>query len=90
MDDRVIKKLVPDPQNPEKKIPGTVVKISNSEEPFSYVYLADGTTITAKMSFLEVVRIDNKWNADGQPIYNIIQSGAIIVSAPENLLKTDK
>lgn len=66
------------------------MKISESEEPFSYAYLADGTTIALKMSFLEVVRIDNKWNADGQPVYHIIQNTSLIVSAPENLLETDK
>ena len=53
-----LKKRVPDPKNPEVKINGTVIKIIDSEEPFSYAHLEDGTRVTTKMSFIEVIRLD--------------------------------
>ena len=82
-----IKKRVSDPQNPANKIFGTVVKVVKAEEPHSYVHLEDGTVLTSKNSILEVIRIDDRWDDHGQPIYNITQSASLIVTAPEELMR---
>lgn len=89
MENRTILKKVPDPSNPGQTVLGTVVKIINSEEPFSYAYLDDGTTLTMKVSFLEVVRIHDQWDKNGNPVYHITQNAALIVSSPEDLKKKD-
>ncbi len=89
MVERTIKKLVPDPQNPKRKISGTVVKILRAEEPFSYAYLEDGTTLTTRMSFIEAVRLDGRWNNEGQPIYTVTQNATIIISAPDELMRKE-
>ena len=87
MDQPEIKKRVPDPKNPKVKINGTVIKIKDSEEPFSYAHLEDGTRVTTKMSFIEVIRLDDRWDDDGQPVYNVTQNIAMIVTSPETLMK---
>lgn len=89
MENRPILKKVPDPSNPGQTVPGTVVKIINSEEPFSHAYLEDGTTLTTKVSFLEAVRIHDQWDKNGNPVYHITQNAALIVSSPEDLKKKD-
>ena len=89
MEKRPILKKVPDPNVPGQTVLGTVVKIKKSEEPFSHAYLEDGTTITTKMSILEAVRIDGQWDKNGNPVYHVIQQGALIVSSPEHLMKKD-
>ena len=84
---RELKKRVPDPKNPKNMINGTVIKIMESEEPFSYAHLEDGTRLTTRMSFIEVIRVDDRWDNNDQPIYNVTQNVAMIVSAPGKLMK---
>ena len=82
-----MQRRVPDPENKEKMVSGTVVKIVKAEEPFCYAELEDGTTITARMSFVEVVRIDERWDKTGAPIYSVTQNGSLVICAPEQLMK---
>ena len=87
MSQKPIRRKVPDPEKPGEMVSGTVVKIVKAEEPFCYAELEDGTTITARMSFLEAIRIDGRWDKNGAPIYSVTQNGSLVISAPENLMK---
>lgn len=79
MPERTIKKQVQDPDNPNETVTGTVVKILNAEEPISYAELEDGTRLTLKVSFIEAVRIDDRWDRNGKPIYTITQNATLMV-----------
>jgi hypothetical protein len=48
--------------------------------------LSDGAVIRFTAVPTEVIRIDGQWNADGNPIY-IVMNGTVttVVSAPENI-----
>ena len=87
MSSKPIVKRVPDPENPSQKVPGTIVKIEKSEEPHSYVHLEDGTLITLKQSVLEVVRITDRWDQNGQPVYSVTQNITLSINSPPNLQK---
>lgn len=87
MEKKAVRKQVPDPENPGKKVWGEVIGIVRTEEPFSHAELEDGTKLTARLSFTEVVRLDDKWNKDGTPIYNITQNGTLSIAPPEHLMR---
>ena len=85
-----IRKNVPDPDNKNKMVPGTVIKIKEVEEPLCYTRLEDGTTITAKIFLMEAVRINDRWDKNGAPIYNVRLNATFSVSAPDTLMRKVK
>ena len=62
-----VTKMVPDPDNPGQEIPGTVMRIVEVEEPFSHARLEDGTFITARLAFTEIVRLNDRVDEKGKP-----------------------
>ena len=82
-----IRKNVPDPDGKKKMVPGTVVKIEEAEEPLCYAYLEDGTTVTSKNSFIEIVRIDDRWDKNGAPIYSVTQNATLLIASPDTLMR---
>lgn len=63
------------------------VDIVESIDRFSEVKLGDGTTLKTKMVPLEVVRVNNQWDASGNPIYRLRSQNIIVANAPERLRK---
>ena len=89
VESRSVMKRVPDPDDPTRLTDGTVVKIVKAEEPFAYVHLDDGTIVSTKMTILEAIRIDGRWDQQGQPIYSFTQNVSLTVAAPPSLLKEE-
>ena len=83
---------------PEKKvrveIPGTgpvdgfEVGVSESTERWTEVRLEDGTVLRTKQVIIAAIRIDGRYDADGNPVYSLkINPIMAMVSAPEHLRK---
>ena len=69
-------------------VEGTVVDVVESTDRFSMVKLVDGTTIKTKMNVIEAVRIDGKWDNEGNPQYVVkSQNMVVIVESPKNLMR---
>lgn len=69
---------------------GTEVEVIDSNEQAFYVTLEDGTTLKMKPSIIQVVRLDDLWDIDGNPAYNVRSTFAVIASdVPEELRKRD-
>lgn len=66
--------------------PGTVVDIEESTERFSEVKLKDGTIIKLKPVVFEVVRLE-KWDSEGNPIYNVRSSTTLAATNIDESLK---
>lgn len=68
--------------------PGTEVLVTESTERFSELRLEDGSVLRVKPLIMGVVRVDNQWDQEGNPMY-AIKGGQIatIVSVPEHLRK---
>ena len=82
-------RLVADPENPGHQTEATSVSIIEAEEPFTRIKLADGATLTMRMTIVEALRLKDRWNKDGQPIYSVTCQGSMIIAAPPELLKKD-
>ena len=78
-----ITKMVPDPDNPGQETPGTVMRIVEVEEPFSHARLEDGTFITARLAFTEIVRLNDRVDEKGKPRYQVTQTGSLAIYHPD-------
>jgi hypothetical protein len=52
---------------------GTLMEVTDSREPWSEYILADGTKIRFKQTLVNIIRLDDKRNPNGDPIY-VVQS----------------
>lgn len=67
---------------------GDLVTVEESIERFSEVRLSDGSTIKVKTSVLEAVRLHDRHDSNGNPVYRVKSVNSIVVSnAPEHLRK---
>ena len=83
---------------PEKKtkvdLPGTglvdatEVAVTESTERWTDVQLADGSTLRIKPVVLAAVRIDNQYDAEGSPLYQVKVNQIMTVTAPDHLKKS--
>jgi hypothetical protein len=58
---------------------GTLMETSTSEEAWSVYTLADGTKIRLRQTLVQAVRLDNKKNQNGEPVYSIQSQPTISV-----------
>lgn len=67
---------------------GNEVAISESTERWSDIKLEDGTVLRLKPSVFSAIRIDGQYDQDGNPMYAVKSTNAmVIVSAPDHLRK---
>ena len=65
-----------------------VIEIVQSVERFNDIHLADGTILKMKVVAIEVVRLKDQWNAEGDPIYQIKSQNIVAATnVPEGLRK---
>ena len=63
---------------------GTLMEVADSKEPWSEYTLEDGTKIRLKQALVSVVRLDNKKNQNGEPVYSIQSQPAMTVFPKAN------
>ena len=80
-----MKRRIPDPDDPAKQVEAVTVRIAKSEEPFCYFTLEDGTELTLRTIVTEVLRLVDKWDEAGRPMYKITSQATITIASPEDL-----
>lgn len=58
---------------------GTLIEVTDSKEPWSEYTLEDGTKIRLKQTLVNVIRLDNRKNQNGEPVYSIQSQPAMSV-----------
>ena len=81
------KRTIPDPLDSNKQVTGVRVRVLEATEPFSYIKLEDGTELTLRITVIEILRLEDRWDAKGNPIYNVTSQGTLMVDAPADLRK---
>ena len=85
MAERRVRVAIP-PNN--EMVDGTEVPVDEALERWSEVRLTDGSVIRVKVTVAAAVRIDGRWDQDGNPLYVIRGAQTMVVSeAPEALRK---
>ena len=64
---------------------GKVVKVVKADEPFSYIKLEDGTEFTMRSNVTQVIRLLDRWDEDGNPVYKIDVRGSMTKNSPASL-----
>lgn len=73
---------MPTPTGPKE---GSVVPITSAKESFSEYTLEDGTTLKMRPAVVEVVRLDETWDDEGNPTYLVRSAQIMTVEAPPGL-----
>lgn len=83
------KRMLPDPDNPDCQAEALVVRVKEAEEPFTYITLEDGTTLTMRTNVVEVARFIDRWDENNNPVYHLKRQSSLSIDAPQKLKKTD-
>ena len=79
------KRKIQDPAG--NTVDGTLVGITESTERFSEVQLEDGTRLRVRMVVQEVIRFDNLWDPNGNPVYSVNTATLPTVTSSPAVLK---
>lgn len=69
------------------KIEGVIVPIRESREVFSDVFLEDGTTLKIKPVAVRAIRLSDRWDNEGNPIYHVSFNNVIAIDGAPTELK---
>ncbi len=70
---------------PDGPATGEIVQIIETKEPFNEIHLEDGAILKLKTVALKVVRVDEKWDNEGNPVYAVTSSTVMSVeNAPDH------
>jgi hypothetical protein len=70
-----------------EEVEATPVEINQAGEQWNQYLLDDGTMIKMKLVATKVLRVDNKYDKEGNPVYFVQSTNVISVAAPDNLRK---
>ena len=68
---------------------GVEVHMIGADERWSSVTLEDGTTIRLKQTVTQVIRVDDEYDQDGNPVYLTKSANVMVVDAPDSLRRKD-
>lgn len=69
----------------DKEIEGTVVDINSSQENWNQYLLSDGCVLRLKAVATEIIRADEEYDPEGNPLYLVKSTNIIAVSGTEEL-----
>lgn len=72
-------------QTPQGEIEGTEIGFRSSGEYWNEYLLDDQTVVRTKQVVMSIVRVDGRYDDQGQPMYLIQSSPVVVVSAPDDL-----
>jgi hypothetical protein len=82
------KKLKIKLQGTDTEVDATEVQVSESSERWSEFTLEDGTVLRVKMAVMSAVRLDDRYDPEGNPLYSLNFAPIVgVKSAPDSLRK---
>ncbi len=70
-----------------KEVWGELVPVQQANETWNQYLLVDGSLVKMKIVVTDVFRIDDLYDADGNPVYYVKSTNIVSVNAPEELKK---
>jgi hypothetical protein len=84
MSERRVRVQIP-PNN--EAVDGVEVAVDEALEKWSEVRLTDGSVIRVKLTVASAVRIEGRWDQDGNPLYIIRGAQTMVVSSSPEALR---
>lgn len=72
-----------------KQVEAAPVEVNQASERWNEYILEDGTLLKMKLVLKKVLRVDNEYDAEGNPVYVMQSTNVTTVSAPKNLRRSD-
>jgi len=69
----------------DRQVEGQTVRFEPKSEPWCEYKCADGTTIRLKVVVSEIVRLDDVFNEDREPVYVVRSANTVSCDVPEGL-----
>lgn len=73
----------------DKIVDATPIAVNSSSEHWNEYLLEDNTVIRMKLVVTDVVRVDDQYDRDGNPVYIVKSTNIVSLSAPEELKRRD-
>ncbi len=67
------------------EVEATVIDVTGTHEMWNDYMLEDGTSLRLKVVVTEVLRLDDRYDGEGNPVYMIRSSNVLHVTSPDNL-----
>ena len=68
-----------------REVQATVMPFQTGGEHFNEYLVEDGTVIKLKLVVTEILRLDDEYDSEGNPIYIVASANVPFVSAPDEL-----
>ena len=68
-----------------REVDATPIDIISANELWNNYILDDGSTLKLKAVITKVCRMDNAYDAEGNPLYSLQSTNIVSVTCPENL-----
>lgn len=68
-----------------EEVEATPVEINQANEYWNQYLLDDGTILKMKLVATKVLRLENRYDNEGSPIYLVQSTNVLTVNAPSNL-----
>lgn len=69
------------------EVEGTVMTFRSSGEHWNEYLVDDGSVVRIKLVATEIIRLDDQYDAQGNPVYVVQSTNVMSVDAPEGLRK---
>lgn len=66
-----------------------LVDVQKGDEQWSQYLLGDGSVVRLKPVVFEVWRVENEYDADGNPLYIVRSRNVLAVTSPDGLRKSE-
>ncbi|MBM3249298.1 MAG: hypothetical protein FJZ09_00420 [Candidatus Omnitrophica bacterium] len=70
-----------------EEVDATPIEVNQASEYWNQYLLDDGSVIKMKLVATKVLRVDNKYDAEGNPVYFVQSQNVMSVNSPDNLKK---
>ncbi len=68
-----------------RDVDGLEVRFRSNHEEWNEYTLEDGTTLRMKAVVSEIIRLNDEYDQEGNPIYVVKSGNMLVVKAPDNL-----
>ena len=65
------------------------MEVNQSSEKWNEYFLEDGSIVKMKLVLKKVLKVENEYDGEGNPVYVMQSTNVTSVSAPKNLKKSD-
>ena len=69
------------------QVPAASIEVNQSSERWNEYLLEDGTVLKMKIVLKKVYRVDNEYDAEGNPVYVMQSTNITSLTSPGNLKK---